>query len=141
MIFFFIYQSGFRSKHSANTCLAHLSSQILKGFEARKSTGTILIDHQKAFDILILTFFWRSWNILGFHQKLLNGLNPTPKNEILFKPCQKPLRTWSFKLWSLWRVHFGSYTLLLHLNDMKSAVNDCDLRLHAMKMLAQLENT
>ena len=55
--FFFNYQSGFRSKHSTNTCLAHLASQILKGFEARKSTGMILIDHQKAFDISIITFF------------------------------------------------------------------------------------
>ena len=29
-------QSAFRSKHSANTCLAHLSNQTLKGFDARK---------------------------------------------------------------------------------------------------------
>ena len=41
------YQSGFRSKHSVNTCVAHLSKQILKGFETRKSTGMILIDLQK----------------------------------------------------------------------------------------------
>ena len=46
------YQSGFRSKHSVNTLLAHLSHQILKGFESRKSTEMILIDLQKAFDIL-----------------------------------------------------------------------------------------
>ena len=46
----FDYQSGFRSKHSANTCIVHLSNQILKGSEARKSTGMILIDLQKAFD-------------------------------------------------------------------------------------------
>ena len=32
----FDYQSGFRSKYSINTCLAHLSNQILKRFEARK---------------------------------------------------------------------------------------------------------
>ena len=37
----FHYQSGFRSKHSVNSCLAHLSNHILKGFEARKSTGII----------------------------------------------------------------------------------------------------
>ena len=46
------YQSGFRSKHSVNTCIAHLSNQILKGFESEKSTGMILIDLQKAFDTL-----------------------------------------------------------------------------------------
>ena len=46
------YQSRFRSKHSVNTCLTHLSNQILKGFESGKSTGMILIDLQKAFDTI-----------------------------------------------------------------------------------------
>ena len=32
----FDYQSGFISKHFVNTCLAHLSNQILKEFSARK---------------------------------------------------------------------------------------------------------
>ena len=32
----FYYEPGFRSKYSVNTCLAHLSNQILKGSEARK---------------------------------------------------------------------------------------------------------
>ena len=46
------YHSGFQSKHSVNTCLAHLSNQILKGFESGKSTRMILIGLQKAFDTL-----------------------------------------------------------------------------------------
>ena len=46
------YQYGFRSKYSANTCLAYLSNQILKGFESGKSTRMILIGLQKAFDTL-----------------------------------------------------------------------------------------
>ena len=46
------YQSGLQSKYSVNTYLAHLSNQILKGFELRKSTRMILIDLQKAFDTL-----------------------------------------------------------------------------------------
>ena len=45
-------RSGFRSKHSVTTSLAHLSNQILIGFEARKSTSMILFDLQKAFDTL-----------------------------------------------------------------------------------------
>ena len=36
------YQPGFQSKHSVTTCLAHLSNQILNGFESRKSTEMIL---------------------------------------------------------------------------------------------------
>ena len=42
------YQYGFRSKHSVNSCLAHLSNQILKSFESGKSTGMILIDLTKS---------------------------------------------------------------------------------------------
>ena len=52
MTLFFDYQSGFKSKHSLNTCLVHLSNQALKNFETRKSTGMILIGLQKAFDTL-----------------------------------------------------------------------------------------
>ena len=48
----FDYQPGFRSKHSVNTWLVHLSNQILKGFEAIKSTGMIIIDLEKAFNTL-----------------------------------------------------------------------------------------
>ena len=50
----FDYQSGFRSKRSVNTCLAHLSNQILKGFEAKKSTCMIL---RKPLTPLIIRFF------------------------------------------------------------------------------------
>ena len=48
----FYYESRFRSRYSVNTCLAHLSNQILKGSEARKKTDMILIDLQKACDTL-----------------------------------------------------------------------------------------
>ena len=59
------YQSSFRSKHLVNTCLAHLSNQILKGFESGKSTGMILIDLQKAFESVYPnghSFFCRNEN-------------------------------------------------------------------------------
>ena len=62
----FDYQSGFRSKHSVNTCLAHLSNQILKGFEARKSTVMILIDLQKAFDTLEHQILLKKLKYTGF---------------------------------------------------------------------------
>ena len=62
----FDYQSGFRSKHSVNTCLAHLSNQILKGFEAKKSIGMILIDLQKAFETLDYGILLKNQKYYGF---------------------------------------------------------------------------
>ena len=60
------HQSGFRSKHSVNTCLAHLSNQMLKGFESGKSTRMILIDLQKAFGTLDHDILLDKMKYLGF---------------------------------------------------------------------------
>ena len=66
------YQSGFRSKHSVNSCLAHLFNQILKGFESGKSTGKILIDLQKAFDTLDHDIHLDKMNYLVFTSKAID---------------------------------------------------------------------
>ena len=46
------YQSGFRKKHSTDSCLTLLHDKNLKGFEKGFITGIILIDLQKAFDTI-----------------------------------------------------------------------------------------
>lgn len=50
-------QSGLRSKNSVNTCLAHLSNQILKAFKAKKSSAMILTDLQKSLTPLTTELF------------------------------------------------------------------------------------
>ena len=62
----FDYQSGFRSRHFVNTCLAHLSNHIMKEYESRKSKGMILIDLRKAFDTLDHGFLWKQLKYIGF---------------------------------------------------------------------------
>ena len=59
----------FWSKHSVNTCLAHLSNQIIKGSESGKSTRKILIDLQKAFDTLDHNILLDKMKYLGFTEK------------------------------------------------------------------------
>ena len=44
------YHSGFRTKHSTDTCLYLLNDKILTGIDNGMLTGMILIDLQKAFD-------------------------------------------------------------------------------------------
>ena len=46
------YQSGFRIKHSTDTCLSLLNEKMLTGIDNWLLTGMILIDLQKAFDTI-----------------------------------------------------------------------------------------
>ena len=85
------YQSGFRSKHSVNTYLAHLSNQILKGFESRKSTGMILIDLQKAFDTLDLDILLDKMNYLGFTSKTIDWFGSYFKKQNIVLTLEKTL--------------------------------------------------
>ena len=49
---FYKYQSGFRSKHSTDTCLSYLHNKISTGIDQQLLTGMVLIDLQKAFDTI-----------------------------------------------------------------------------------------
>ena len=60
------YQSGFRKDHSTDTSLLYLADKILTGFDYGLLAGMILIDLQKAFDIINHTFFLRKMASLGF---------------------------------------------------------------------------
>ena len=45
-------QSGFRPRHSTESCLTHLCDKIIEGCDSGCHTGMILIDLQKAFDTI-----------------------------------------------------------------------------------------
>ena len=48
----YMYQSGFRTNHSIDFCLAHLRDFILTGRDKQMHTSMILVDLQKAFHTL-----------------------------------------------------------------------------------------
>ena len=48
----YVNQSGFRPRHSTESCLTHLTDSILEGCDNGLHTGMILIDLQKAFDTI-----------------------------------------------------------------------------------------
>ena len=85
----FGYQTGFRSKHSVNICLTHLSSQILNGFEAKKSTGMILIGLQKAFDTLDNQILLKNLKNIDFSTETVRWFESYLKNGILSKALRK----------------------------------------------------
>ena len=47
-----MYQSGFRTNHSADLCLAQLIDFVATGMDKQIHTGMTLVDLQKAFDTL-----------------------------------------------------------------------------------------
>ena len=65
------YQSGFRARHSTDTCLSLLNEKILKGFDEGKLTGMILIDLQKAFDTINHQILLMKLKYLGFSESTI----------------------------------------------------------------------
>ena len=57
------YQSGFRTKHSTDTCLTLLNNTILNGIDRGLLTGMILIYLQKAFDTIDHEIFLMKLNV------------------------------------------------------------------------------
>ena len=47
-----MYQSGFRTNHSTDLCLAQLIEFVATGMDKQINTVMILVDLQKAFDTL-----------------------------------------------------------------------------------------
>ena len=52
VIILYKYQSGFCKNHATDASLSYLTDNILTGFDSSLLTGMILIDLQKASDIL-----------------------------------------------------------------------------------------
>ena len=68
--FLYIYQSGFRKKHSTDFCLSYLNDKILTGFDKNVMTGMILIDLQKVFDAIDYGVLLQ--NAIGFTKHTVN---------------------------------------------------------------------
>ena len=60
------HQSGFRPKHSTETCLTHLTNSVLEGCDVGQHTGLILIDLQKAFDTINYEILLDKMSFLNF---------------------------------------------------------------------------
>ena len=66
------YQSGFRTKHSTELCLSHRNNKILKGFHNGLFTGMVLIDLQKAFDMIDHNIHLEKLKAIGFCDDTVN---------------------------------------------------------------------
>ena len=65
------FQFGFRKNYSTNACLGHLTDKITTGFEKGLFARMILIDWQKAFDIIDHQILIKKMKYLGFSKNVI----------------------------------------------------------------------
>ena len=124
---FFSFQSGFRGKHSTDTCLTYLNDKILKVFDEGLLTGMIAIDLQKAFDKIDHEILLSKMPLLGFS-------NNTIEWYLSYRTFHVSLNSYmSFAGKIICGVPQGSILgpllFLLYINDMPQAV-ETDLFLY-----------
>ena len=108
-----------------------LSNQILKGFESGKSTGMILTDLQKAFDTLDHNILLNKIKYLGFTSKVIDWFGSYLKIRNIVVSLEKTLSdTGVLNCGASQRSILGPILLLLYVNDMKTALKNCDLWLY-----------
>lgn len=127
----FKYQSGFRRKHSTDTCLSLLNDKILSGIDQGMLTGMILIDLQKAFDTVDYDIFFTKLHLLGFSQSTILWYKSYLMNRSFLVNVENDISTPGSLMCGVPQGSIlGPLIFLIYINDMASAV-DCDLLLYA----------
>ena len=110
----YIYHSGFRANHSRDKSLFRLTDMFLNGAE-NKNTEMILIDLQKAFDILDHNFFFGQNEVHRFFRSFDHVLL-----EVGIINCGVPQRS-----------ILGPLLFLLYITDISQTLSDNHTYLYA----------
>ena len=125
------YQSGFRTKHSTDTCLTLLNNKILNGNDKGLLTGMILIDLQKAFDTIDHEIFLMKLECIGFDKTTILWYKSYLENRTFQVNIEKEYSTpGNLSCGVPQGSILGPLIFLIYVNDMAQSV-DCDLLLYA----------
>ena len=125
------YQSGFRTKHSTDTCLSLLNDKILSGIDNAMLTGMILIDLQKAFDTIDHEIFFSKMVHLGFSEATISWYKSYLTRRTFLVNVEKDFSSPGDLSCGVPQGSIlGPLIFLLYVNDMSCSV-DCELLLYA----------
>ena len=80
----YMYQSGFRTNHSTDLCLAQLIDFVATGMDKQMHTGMILVDLQKAFDTLDHGVLLEKIKYFGFRASVIKWFESYLSNRKFF---------------------------------------------------------
>ena len=125
------YQSGFRTKHSTDTCLTLLNNEILNGIDNGLFTAMIFIDLQKAFDTIDHEIFLMKLECIGFNKSTILWYRSYLENRTFQVNIENDYSNPGNLMCGVPQGSIlGPLIFLIYINDMPQSV-DCDLFLYA----------
>ena len=118
------YQSSFRKNHSTDTCLSFLNDN---GFDDGLVTGMILIDLQKAFDMINHDIILKKLSIIGFSDHTVKWLQSYLSNRKFMVNLENPFsEVSSMSCGGPQESILGPLLFMIYVNDMLMA-GKCNL--------------
>ena len=127
-----MYQSGFRTNHSTDLCLAQLIEFVATGMDKQINTGMILADLQKAFDTLDHGVLLEKMKYFGFRASVIKWFESYLSNR-KFLVCIDNVfsEAGTLKYGIPQGSILGQLLFLLYVNDLPQSLTDAGYYLYA----------